>query len=194
MNLVLTNIYLFVMASVLAVLEIQIEGEHGWAKNLPAWRPHSSKWYVRLYSKIMGGKELTGYHISMFTLVLLIFHLPYVFGLTFTPEHWVKTLSLFFMFVVLWDFLWFVLNPYYPLKQFNKEHILWHNKWLWKAPVDYCSGILASLLIILPVSLFDLSFFHWWLINIILFGSQTILVTLFTLYILHIDKWHEVKK
>lgn len=28
------------MATVLALLEIQIEGEGGWAKNLPTWRPH----------------------------------------------------------------------------------------------------------------------------------------------------------
>lgn len=191
MNIVLTNIYLFILATVLAILEIQIEGQHGWAKNLPAWRPYSSKWYVRLYSKIMTGKEFTGYHLFMFLFVLLIFHLPYVFGLAFAPEHWLKTLSYFFMFSVLWDFLWFVLNPYYPLKQFKKEHILWHNKWFWKAPIDYYNGILASFLIILPLAFFDLSFFNWWVVNIGLFGFQTLVVALFTLYILKIDKWHE---
>jgi hypothetical protein len=34
MTLIITNVYIFVMALVLAVLEIQIEGKNGWAKDL----------------------------------------------------------------------------------------------------------------------------------------------------------------
>ncbi|MBI4036842.1 hypothetical protein HY385_00245, partial [Candidatus Daviesbacteria bacterium] len=76
MDIMLTNIYLFLMATVLAILEIQIEGKHGWAKNLPTWRPKSQSFFVKLYSKMMSGKEMTGYHLSMFSFVVLIFHLP----------------------------------------------------------------------------------------------------------------------
>lgn len=38
-EIITTNLYIFIMATVLAILEIQIEGKHGWAKNLPTWRP-----------------------------------------------------------------------------------------------------------------------------------------------------------
>ena len=34
-SIIISNIYLFVLAVVLAILEIQIEGKHGWAMNLP---------------------------------------------------------------------------------------------------------------------------------------------------------------
>lgn len=193
-GVIITNIYLFVMATVLAVLEIQIEGKHGWAKNLPAWRPKGRNLVVRLYSRMMSGKEMTGYHLSMFAFVLLLFHLPYVFGLSFSLEHWLKTASFFFMFVVLWDFLWFVLNPHYPLKQFKKEHLDFHHKkWLLGVPTDYWGGVLISLLVLLPLivgqGMTDLA--GWWVINLLLFGAQTMFVALFSLYVLQIDKWHQ---
>lgn len=86
MNIIVTNIYLFIMAVVLAIVEIQIEGQHGWAKNLPTWRPDSTKWYAKLYGKMMSGKDLTGYHLSMFIFVFMILNLPYVFGLSLTKE------------------------------------------------------------------------------------------------------------
>lgn len=184
MDLIFTNIYIFILAFCLAILEIQIEGAHGWAKNLPTWRPHESKWYVRLYSRIMSGREFTGYHLTMFSFVLLIFHLPYVFGLPLTINHELRTLSFFFIFMILWDFLWFVLNPHYPLSKFKKEHIWWHKKWFFGAPADYYGSIILSLLVIIPTMDFT-----WWVVNIGLFTIQTILVILFTLYILKIDKW-----
>lgn len=193
MDIVVTNVYIFIMAVVLAILEIQIEGQHGWAKNLPTWRPHSSNVYAKLYSKFMSGKELTGYHASMFTFVILIFHLPYVFGLSITLEHWIKTLSLLFIFMVLWDFLWFVLNPHYPLKRFKKEHLSFHHlKWFLGIPTDYYGGILISLLVLVPVAVIqNLNYLYgWWGISMVIFAVQTLFVIVFSLYVLDIDKWH----
>lgn len=134
----------------------------------------------------MSGREFTGYHLTMFSFVLLILHFPYVFGLPFTIEDELKTISLFFIFIALWDFLWFVLNPYYPLKQFKKEYISWHPKWFLKAPVDYWFSFLISFLVIIPNQDFS-----WWARNIFLFSIQTIIVILFTLYILKIDNWNK---
>ena len=112
-EIILTNIYIFILAVVLAILEIQIEGPNGWAKNLPTWRPAADKWYIRMYVKFMSGREATGYHITMFSFVFLIFNLPYFFGLDINWNNWLRTASFFLIFVVLWDFLWFVLNPHY---------------------------------------------------------------------------------
>ena len=194
-ELIATNLYIFLLGIVLAILEIQIEGQHGWAKNLPTWRPHTSQWYSALYTKIMSGRELTGYHLTMFTFVLLIFHLPYVFGLTFTFEHWLKTISFFFMFIVLWDFQWFILNPFYPLKNFKKEHIWWHKKWVLGLPQDYYGGVVVSLLVLLPLYFLnhDSSIFSWWGWNLGLFVIATLLLIGFSKYILKIDNWNNPK-
>lgn len=190
-GIILTNIYIFILATVLAILEIQIEGPNGWAKNLPTWRPSSDKWYIKLYVKFMSGREATGYHITMFTFVFLIFNLPYAFGLDLNWENWLKTLSFFLIFVVLWDFLWFVLNPHYPLKKFKKEHIWWHKKWLSVAPVDYYGSILLSGIILLPLVNFrhDWYIINWWLFNVLLFGLETLVLVAFTFWVLDIDSW-----
>lgn len=191
MSLLITNLYLFLMAVVLAVLEIQIEGQYGWAEKLPTWRPTNDKWYVRLYVKVMSGKAFTGYHLSMFGFVFLIFHLPYFFGIPLNWTSWLQTMSLFFFFLVLWDFLWFVLNPHYPLSKFSREHIKWHMHWLGAAPVDYYGGLFISLIsqIILVVSQNSLTPFIWWLSHFGLFGLETIIVVLYSIHILKIDYW-----
>lgn len=190
-----TNIYIFVLAMFLAILEIQIEGPHGWAKNLPTWRPQSNHLFLRLYRKLMSDREATGYHMVMFTFVLLIFHLPYVFGLSISWSHWLQTMFYFLIFVVLWDFLWFVMNPHYPLKQFKGEHIWWHKKWLAGAPADYYGSVILSGLILLPYAWWhhDFVLFDWWVYNLFLFAVETILLILFTLYVLKIDNWHHKK-
>lgn len=186
-----TNVYLFILAVVLAILEIQIEGPNGWAKNLPTWRPKVNNRFIGFYIKLMSGREPTGYHMTIFTFVLLILHLPYVYGQSLTIENWLATISMFFIFVVLWDFLWFVMNPYHPLKKFSKEHIWWHKKWWGRAPSDYYLSLLLSLVVLLPIVWYYDSWLiiNWWLLNVCLFIIQTIIVVLFTLYVLKIDNW-----
>lgn len=188
---IITNIYLFILACVLAILEIQIEGEHGWAKNLPTWRPKKETWFIKLYTKFMSGREVTGYHMTMFSFVVLILHLPYVFGLPFNLWDWSMTISFFFIFVILWDYLWFVMNPHHPLKQFTKEHIWWHKKWVWGAPRDYYISVLLSFIVLLPAVYHYRSIWliDWWLINIALFTIETFILIAFTIYVLKIDNW-----
>ncbi|QQG43071.1 MAG: hypothetical protein HYW45_02575 [Candidatus Daviesbacteria bacterium] len=190
MNLIITNLYLFAMATVLALLEIQIEGAHGWAKNLPTWRPHPGHPLAKIYAKFMSGKELTGYHSAMFIFVVLIFHLPYVFGLTFTLEHWLQTLSLFFIFIALWDFLWFVFNPYHPLKNFSKNNPN-HKAFFLGLPLDYYWAIAFSFsLAAVAQFIFGFSgFISWWLGNFGLFLTETVGAILFSYLVLDIDNW-----
>ncbi|MDO8619705.1 MAG: hypothetical protein Q7R49_07315 [Candidatus Daviesbacteria bacterium] len=192
MELLTTNLYIFLLATVLAILEIQIEGEAGWAKNLPTWRPHPGNLIGKIYKKAMSGKELTGYHASMFILVFLIFQMPYFFGVSFTLEHWLQTLSLYFIFIALWDFLWFVLNPYYPLKDFIKNNPN-HKSFFLGMPVDYYFAIVVSLVILIPIAFasHSVEIIDWWSINIVLFVIETIITILFSIFILNIDNWQK---
>lgn len=137
--------YLYLLALALAFLEVQIEGEHGWAAKLPCWRP-AGKWYARLYGKVMGGKEMTGYHVAVFLFALLMFHLSYVWGVPWSTAAEFQTLSVFFLFVVVWDFLWFVINPHYGIRKFHPACVTWHKIWLGPVPADYYGAATLSFL------------------------------------------------
>ncbi|MBI4037306.1 hypothetical protein HY385_02685 [Candidatus Daviesbacteria bacterium] len=67
----------------------------------------------------------------------------------------------------------------------KKEHQINHKQWFLGMPTDYYFAIVVSLLVILPISALS-----WWFTNITLFGFQTIIIILFSLYVLKIDKWH----
>jgi len=140
------GLYFFAIAFVLAQLEIQIEGAHGWAERLPTWRwqtPAVLRW---------AGKPITGYHVFLMTFILLFIHLPMVY-LGFTLEREAELLSLFFLLAVFWDFLWFVCNPHFGLAQFRPERVWWFKSWLLGLPSSYFVGIALSLGIYLAAGL-----------------------------------------
>lgn len=137
-------VYLFFVATALALLEIQIEGKNGWAKNLPCWRAKKPyNFAVRAYMFFMSGRELTGYHLVMFTFVLLILHFPYFAGVGWSEKREVWTISNYFLLSVTWDFLWHVWNPYYGIRKFNPKAVSHTYKWVGSLPVprDYVDGV-----------------------------------------------------
>jgi hypothetical protein len=195
MDLIVTNVYIFILAATFAILEIQIEGKDGWAKNLPTWRPSSKNFLVQLYSKIMSGKELTGYHLSVFFLAFLILNLPFAFGFPFTLENFLKIVSLYFIFCALWDFLWFILNPHYSLKKFKEEHLSFHHrKWFLGLPIDYFYGIAASFLVLIPLIINNGQILYWWMSSLALFIIQVLIVIAFTHYALKIESQKSPEK
>lgn len=132
------GLYFFAIAFVLAQLEIQIEGPHGWAARLPTWRwetPGVLRW---------AGKPITGYHVFLLAFILLFIHLP-LMHLGFTLEREAETLSMFFLLAVFWDFLWFVCNPHFGLARFRADQVWWFKKWLLGLPASYFSGLILSL-------------------------------------------------
>lgn len=129
--------YFFAIAWVLAQLEIQIEGPHGWAEKLPTWRwdsPAVLRW---------AGKPVTGYHVYLLTFILLFIHFP-LLSQGWTPEGEGVTLSLFFLLAVFWDFLWFVCNPHFGLSRFNASQVWWFKRWMLGLPSSYFVGLLLS--------------------------------------------------
>jgi hypothetical protein len=122
------------LAALFALVEIQIEGRHGWASTLPTWRKEN-QWTRLLY----GSRPLTGYHLWVQLFSLLMVHLPFFGGwVEWTARGEARALAMLAVFWIVEDFLWFVLNPAFGLKRFRKEHIWWHAPgWWWIAPRDY---------------------------------------------------------
>lgn len=123
--------FMVFMAFILANWEIQIEGKDGWAANSPGWRIEKG-WLVSL----TGGRPITGYHFYMTIFMIAFVHLP----LFFTSWSWrleCLLIAFYLGMVFLEDFFWFVLNPYYGLKNFRKGKIWWHKHWWGPVPVLY---------------------------------------------------------
>ena len=119
------------MALILAEWEIQIEGKDGWVAKSPGWRIEKG-WLM----KLSGGRPVTGYHIYMTVFLIALVHLP-LFFLTRTWRLESLLLGFYVGMVLLEDFLWFVLNPYFGLKKFRKGQIWWHKSWCGPVPKLY---------------------------------------------------------
>jgi hypothetical protein len=145
--------YFYILALCLAILEIQIEGTGGWAANLPTWRAKAGSQLDRIYKKLFQQKDLTGYHLSLNIFLLLFLHWPFVWSWQWNIWDELEVLAIFVVFVVVWDFLWFVLNPNFSLRKFKKRNVSWHKRWWEGLPVDYCVGILAGILLLLPATI-----------------------------------------
>ena len=66
-------IWMLILAYFHAKQETEIEGKAGWARHLPTFR-------INIFlTKLLLGKEITGYHIYMLLMFLVMFHLPYLF-------------------------------------------------------------------------------------------------------------------
>lgn len=140
----LLHAWTFLVSLLTALLEIQIEGPHGWAKRLPTWRI-GPPWLKML----LNGKEITGYHLYFILLLLAFFHFPTILlGWSWALE--ATILSSFFVYAVIWDFLWFVLNPAFGWASYSKEKIWWFRAWIGPFPLDYymsisVAGVFAAL-------------------------------------------------
>ena len=137
-------LFLFGYALLFAAVEIEIEGEHGWAERLPTWFRVTTL-PARVYALFMRGKPLTGYHLVMFFLPLWSFHIGFVGGVSWSWPSEAGTLSAYMVWVVIWDLLWFVLNPRYGWRRFRKGEVWWHGRtWIGRFPIDYWSALVIS--------------------------------------------------
>jgi hypothetical protein len=123
--------FMVLLAFILALWEIQIEGKDGWAAKAPCWRI-KKKWVVRL----TGGRPLTGYHVFMTLFILATLHLP-LFFVSWSWQLECLLVGFYLGMVLVEDFLWFVLNPYYGIKSFRKGKIWWHKRWWGPVPDFY---------------------------------------------------------
>lgn len=125
--------WVVLLAFFFAQTEIQIEGDAGWAANLPTWRIEQH-WLLDLF---WGGRAMTGYHAWVFPFIAMFFHFPLFFAGHWSWRAECRVIACIMLFWIVEDFLWFVLNPAYGLSRFHPEAIAWHKRWIWWLPVDY---------------------------------------------------------
>lgn len=146
--------YVYIIGFLLAILEIQIEGKHGWAEKLPTWRPKEGSMLGSLWLRFLK-KDLTGYHLTLMPLLFFFFHLPFVWGVGWTFLAEFEVIAFLVFFAVFWDFLWFVLNPEYSLKDFGPTQVWWHRTWWGKLPADYYIGTIITAALFIPAIVID---------------------------------------
>jgi hypothetical protein len=96
----------------------------------------------RIYGLAMGQRPLTGYHVFAFAIPLVIVHLPFGFGLDWSLSAELSQLAIYFALAVIWDYIWFVMNPAYTVRRFRRENVWWFQvPWIWRFPLDYYVGI-----------------------------------------------------
>jgi hypothetical protein len=140
----LFTVAVLLVSILFALVEIQIEGPHGWASRLPTWRIENrwTRW-------LCGSRPLTGYHLYVWLFVLAVAHLPFLLALC--PWSWPAQLRIAAFLILFWiveDFLWFALNPAFGLRRFRRRDVWWHARaWWWIMPREYWLGIPAALAI-----------------------------------------------
>lgn len=127
-----------------ALIEIEIEGPHGWALRLPTWfRTRGPA--GRVYGALSSGKPLTGYHLFMATLPLVILHLPFGYGADWSWAAELMIGATYLAFAIGWDYLWFILNPAFGLPRFRRGEVWWYSgPWIGRLPHEYYVAVGAS--------------------------------------------------
>ena len=129
--------WMIVLAFFHALQEREIEGKAGWARHLPTFR-------INVFiTKLLIGKEITGYHIFMLLMFLIIFHLPLLF-ISINLKNELIILGLLSYYWVIEDFLFFIVNPHYRFKNFKKVKISWHKRWFLGLPITYWWGMIIG--------------------------------------------------
>lgn len=133
-------LFIFVLAFIVAKLEINIEGKDGWAKNLPTWRIKN-----KLTDFFLNKSPLTGYHLWLFTMIIFLLHFPFFMGVSWNVNIELVISAFFFLFLIIEDFLWFIINPDFGIKKFNPKNISWHKRWVGPIPANYIIGIILTI-------------------------------------------------
>ncbi len=118
----------------MAFWEAYIEGKYPWAKRQVGWEKRISNHWT-----------LTGYHFWVYVMLLLFLTLPLV-----TSGFSWRLLGLLIFAASLGtnleDFLWYVINPFYGLKNFNPRDAPWY-RWTKIGPVTLPTSYYVAFLL-----------------------------------------------
>ena len=113
----------WITGTVFAWLEIEIEGPFAWSRD----NPHTWRRQVCGFGICLNGLPLTGYHLTMFTMVLLVAYGTYATQLLLNggSANWADVLAVanFYVFVILIeDAQWYRYNSEYKRLRENFEY------------------------------------------------------------------------
>jgi hypothetical protein len=150
MVIILSFIFTFLIAILHSWEELEIEGKtkHGWARCLPTKRINNK------LTQFLVGKELTMYHIYMMIRIFCFYHFIFIY-IPWSIQAEALILSCISFYFVIEDISWFVCNPHYRLKNFNKKSISWHRRWFFGLPLSYIGGIIIGTLLLILAKIFD---------------------------------------
>lgn len=149
-----------VLSVLYALIEIEIEGKHGWCARLPTAK------------RVIGRYSL--YHVYFMTFMAVVIGAMYIPRVAVACAKspltdgggvtaW-QSVARFVFFLVLFflleDVLWFVFNPYYTLARYSRDHVPWHgDAWIHKRlPTHNIIGLLVLLAIALIEGTGDLMY------------------------------------
>jgi hypothetical protein len=124
-------LFAIIVSAIFALLEIQIEGENGWASKLPTWRLKNP------LKKFVNWPYLTGYHFYLHLLFIFILQLPFLLGFPFNLKNEILVIEILLLIMFTEDFLWFAFNPKWGVKRFFTEEVPWHSKKILFLPRNY---------------------------------------------------------
>jgi hypothetical protein len=161
-NTVLWAAFFFMLALLFSAGFASVEGSIPYAGNLPdVWRPDPNLWWVKiLYWFPNLGRPVNG--LDTFFLLLAggfgIFLVPVYMkthGHPYGLKDWFEMLTVFIVFSVIEDWVWYLINPFFGIQRFWPEYIPnWmHPLWFMGLPSQYWYGLFASI----PVALIA----HW---------------------------------
>ena len=119
----LFSILIILLAIFFALIEIEIEGDCGWAECLPTPNLTRSK------------RSLTLYHVFMCIFLFLVLNsLFFIKPKKFTWKNFLYSLSMLLLLFMLEDLFWFILNPHFGIRNISKAW--WHFR-IGSVPVIY---------------------------------------------------------
>lgn len=114
--------FFLLLGTLWAALEVQIEGEHGWATQLP--------------TSAFFGTHFTWYHVIMNAMVFVIVFQVVEWSLAL--PFWLSGLFL------IEDYMWFMINPAYGITNYSVQHVHWH-VWFLYMPIGNWVSIIIML-------------------------------------------------
>jgi len=127
--------FVALIAVIMALFEIQVEGTNGWAAQLPTWR-------IDIHFPILGmwwksnEKPLTGYHLYLWLFSFILPHISFLY----VKWNWKRELhiiSFYIFFSTFEGLLWFLLNPAWGWKKFRYGIPWYKEQWILGLPGEY---------------------------------------------------------
>ena len=119
---------------VLAMVEIQAMGIHGWAASLPTtWRIESHA----LLDWCCAGRPFTAWHAWLLGFLVIVVHLPAALLGAWSAKLEARALGTLALLWVARDVWWFALNPASGFSALTPERATWIKHWFLHLPADW---------------------------------------------------------